>query len=101
MKKLVRKIARRFGTQPDKVKHVVVSAMLVVVIYVGLVFLGVGADAAILLALGITVLIGLGKEVADRFTGGDSSVADMTANVVGAVPVAVIIWLFTVLLRKM
>ena len=101
MKKLVKKIAQRFGTQPDKVKHVAVSALLVVVIYFGLVFLNVDAATAILLALGITLLIGLGKEVADRFTGGDSSVADMTANVVGAVPVAILIWLFTVLLRKM
>ncbi len=101
MKKLVKKIAQRFGTQPDKVKHVAVSALLVVVIYFGLVFLNVDAATAILLALGISLLIGLGKEVADRFTGGDSSVADMTANVVGAVPVAILIWLFTVLLRKM
>lgn len=101
MEKLIKKIARRFGTQPDKVKHVAVSAMLVVMIYIGLVFLGVDAAQANLLALAITLLIGFTKEVADRFTGGDSSVADMTANVLGAVPVALFIWLFGVVLRQM
>ncbi len=101
MKKLIKKIAHRFGTQPDKVKHVAVSAMLVLMIYIGFVFLEVDATMANLLALGITLLIGFTKEVADRFTGGDSSVADMAANVVGAVPMALIIWLFTAVLRQM
>lgn len=92
MNALIKKTARRFGTQPDKIKHVGVSALLVLGFY-GVLFL-VTENAAVAngLALGITLLIGLAKEVVDKYTGGHGSMADMIANFIGAVPVALFIW---------
>lgn len=98
---LIRKIAARFSTGPDKILHALVSGALVLGIFFGLLLIGVSGLKANGFALLITLLIGAGKEIADRYTGGTPSSADMTANVVGALPVALLIYLFRVVLPEL
>lgn len=98
MKALIEKVAHRFGTQADKVKHVAVSALLVLGFYVVLLLIMDNPVLANGLALCITLVIGLGKEFADKYTGGHRSRADMLANVIGAVPMALLIWLMQAIL---
>lgn len=100
MKALIEKVAHRFGTQPDKVKHVAVSALLVLGFYTVLLLIMDNGVPAIGLALCITLIIGLGKEIADKYIGGHRSRADMLANVIGAVPTALFIWFVQVLLAN-
>lgn len=95
---LIEKVAHRFGTQADKVKHVVVSALLVLGFYVVLLLIMDNPVLANGLALCITLIIGFGKEFADKYTGGHRSRADMLANVIGAVPTALLIWLIQAIL---
>lgn len=100
VKVLIEKVAHRFGTQADKVKHVVVSALLVLGFYAVLLLVMDNGVLPIGLALCITLIIGLGKEIADKYIGGHRSRADMLANVIGAVPTAFFIWFVQALLAN-
>ncbi|MEJ7760833.1 MAG: alpha/beta hydrolase [Gemmatimonadaceae bacterium] len=69
---------------PDKIKHFFISAFIGAAGFGALQAVGAGRDLALAGALGATAAAGLGREVYDRRTKGDFSIADLVWDAAGA-----------------
>ncbi|MEO5579387.1 MAG: alpha/beta fold hydrolase [Gemmatimonadaceae bacterium] len=69
---------------PDKVKHFFISAFVETFGFSVLQALGAGRNAAVAGALGTTAAVGVGRELYDRRTKGELSVADLIWDAAGA-----------------
>jgi uncharacterized protein YfiM (DUF2279 family) len=83
--------SQQFGVAPDKLKHFFLSAFVQSTSYSALRLVRVEHDAALIGASGVTVSVGVAKEVLDHRAGGRFDRLDLFWDVAGGATAAVML----------